>query len=83
MKSLIKRGFSLKTGVFVVVALGLYGSLWALRARCGLLHPMANLRYYYYGDEPGSTLDKGLYVFFYPVYVQGDAKGVHWSDRTD
>lgn len=83
MKSLIKRVFSLKTGVCVAAALGVYASLWALRTRCGLMHPMANLRYYYYGEEPGSALDKSLYVFFYPVYALGDAKGVHWSDRTD
>ncbi|MGC3982044.1 MAG: hypothetical protein QM808_12345 [Steroidobacteraceae bacterium] len=51
---------------------------------------MANLRYFYYGSNPGTLSDRLLYVIFFPPYtvalrlqqsLQGERNEVHWRDR--
>ena len=73
------------------VAVIAYLSLWGVRREVGLVQPMANLRYFHFGTEPGSFSDRALYVLFLPVYGasllaqswRGDRDDVHWSDRRD
>ena len=50
----------------------------------GLIHPMANMAYYYYGRDPNTISDRAIYLFYYPIYkCCGDTYGIHWSDRRD
>ncbi len=73
-------------GVFVC-----YCASWMMRHRLGVIHPMANLRYFYYGAAPGSRSDHILYALYWPAYglgvaaqdLQGDRREIHWSDRID
>ena len=82
-------GRALRVGFAVAVIA--YLALWSMRREAGLVHPMANLRYFHFGSEPGSFADRALYVFFLPVYGasllaqsgRGDRDDVHWSDRRD
>src|SRR5258706_496629 len=76
-------------GVLVCVT---YFSSWNFRRELGLVKPMANLRYFYFGGDPESVSDRALYWFYYPVYRPylacqviryGERSDVHWSDRRD
>ena len=53
------------------------------RRQLGLIHPMANMAYYHYGDVPNSFIDRALYFVYYPLYRCGDRYGIHWRDRID
>ena len=77
----------------IVSVLAMYVLSWTFRKDLGFVHPMANLRYFYFGNSPDSTSDNALYLFYYPLYAahlgfQGDPEihgrsAVHWSDRRD
>jgi hypothetical protein len=69
--------------VVVVSALLLiasYSASYRFRRQLGLVHPMANLAYYYYGARPNTLSDRALYWFYFPTHLFGDRLGIHWSD---
>ena len=79
----------LAIGVLICAA---YFSTWSLRRELGLVHPMANLHYFYFGGAPDALSDRVLYWFYYPAYRShlayqmirhGERYDVHWSDRRD
>ena len=73
----------------LIVVGGLYLAIWSFRIRLGLITPTANLRYFYYGEEPCTLSDSALYWIFWPPYKvslriqtsQDDRYLIHWSDR--
>jgi hypothetical protein len=69
--------------LFLVLMLGIYLLTWTFRRELGFAHPMANMMYYHYGEEPNSFTDRAAYWIYYPLYVFGDRYGIHWSDRAD
>ena len=79
--------------VVVVLLIGAaYFSSWSFRRELGLIHPMANLRYFYFGADPEAFSDRALYWFYYPTYRPylayqmvryGERYDVHWSDSRD
>jgi len=69
-----------------------YSLAWGTRYKTGLVNPMANARYFYYGQEPEHWSDTTLYTTFYPIYKTRyffqslEDEGhwdVHWSDRKE
>jgi hypothetical protein len=64
----------------------IYIGSWFFLYRLGLVGPMANLTYFYYGEYQQRS-DKVLYVLYYPQYwtgthlFGGSRYGIHWSDR--
>jgi len=69
-----------------------YFSSWSFRRELGLIHPIANLRYFYFGADPETLSDRALYWFYFPAYRPylayqmaryGERYNVHWSDRRD
>jgi hypothetical protein len=77
--------------VAAVLLITVYGASWSFRRELGLVHPMANLRYFYFGSEPGALSDRALYCFYLGAYgphiliqtLRGDRYDVQWSDRRD
>jgi len=76
----------------LIVVVAVYAALWCFRYEVGLIRPMANLRYFYYGAGPGSFSDQALYWIYAPVYKPyrywqklwyGERFEVHWTDRQD
>ena len=76
----------------LVVLIAAYALLWYFRCEVGLIRPMANMRFFYYGTEPGSFSDRALYWIYAPVYKPhlywqelwyGERLEVHWTDRRD
>jgi hypothetical protein len=66
----------------LVLSVGaLYFASWHYRRELGLIHPMANMVYYYYGGKPNGYSDRMFYWIYYPIYRCGDRYGIHWSDR--
>src|SRR5687767_10217908 len=71
----------------LVFVAGLYLAIWSFRIRLGLITPTANLRYFYYGEEPCTLSDSALYWMFWLPYKislrvqQEDRYLIHWSDR--
>jgi hypothetical protein len=67
----------------------MYVSVWSFRIRLGVTSPMANMRYFHYGETPCTYSDSVLYWIFSPAYktslaietARGDRNMVHWSDR--
>src|SRR5436309_15893511 len=55
----------LAIGVLICAA---YFSTWSMRRELGLVHPMANLHYFYFGGAPDALSDRALYWFYYPAY---------------
>src|SRR5689334_11866153 len=88
--SLVRRDKKLVVVVFLIGAA--YYASWSFRRELGLVHPMANLRYFHFGPAPETFLDRALYWFYYPVHRpylscqmihDGERYDVHWSDRRD
>ena len=89
--------FSLIRHQWKIVAVGLligaaYFSSWNFRRELGLVQPMANLRYFYFGADPDTFSDCALYWFYYPAYRPylayqmiryGQRYDIHWSDKRD
>jgi len=75
--------------VFFLAISGAYVTTWCLRRELGIVKPMANLRYFYYGSEPCTLSDSILFWAYSPLYKtslalqtwRGDRVDVHWSDR--
>jgi hypothetical protein len=69
-----------------VLAIAVYGAVWALRWELDIVQPTANLRYFYYGRAPCTLQDSALYWTFWPAYRFSRAvqdSEVHWSQRQD
>jgi len=83
----MKRAISKATavGILTITVVAAYCISWWLLRPAGLVHPMANLRYYHFGAEPDSRTDVILYYFYLPAYrVFGkSAYGIHHSERRD
>jgi hypothetical protein len=66
----------------------IYICSWFFLAGLNLISPMANLRYFHYGEYQKWS-DKALYVLYYPQYwaethLCGNFRyGLHWSDRQE
>ena len=82
----------LKALLWLLPLWALYWASWHWSGELGITHPMANLRYFYYGSNPGSFSDSVLYWAYYIPYrihiAHEDFKDqgrdfVHWSDRRD
>jgi hypothetical protein len=76
-----------------LAAFAIYLGAWLFRREVGIVQPMANLRYFYYGAAPCSLSDSVLYWGFSPAYkpwlaiqrvrTGGYPDDVHWSDGWD
>ena len=51
----------------LIITYGAYVTAWSFRRETGLIRPTANLRYYYFVDEPDSSADRVLYVVYWPM----------------
>ena len=78
--------------VLVLIFSAAYFTSWNFRREIRLIHPMANLRYFYYGTDPDTISDKIFYWFYYPVYRPmlamhnlrgGNLYEIHWSEGRD
>ena len=75
--------------VILLAIVPAYGAGWWFRWGLGIVGPMANLRYFYYGAGPCTLSDSLLFWTYSPLYEtwlglqtwQGDRFEVHWSDR--
>jgi hypothetical protein len=78
-------GRSARLGLLAGMFAFAYFISWRLLRPAGLVHPMANLRYFYFGSEPGSRLDVSLYYCYLPAYrIFGESTyGIHHSERRD
>ena len=46
--------------------LAVYLATWLFRRDLGLIHPAANLAYFYYHDD--ERVDRALYILYWPCY---------------
>ena len=74
--------------IVVVVLAGGYTSSWFFLQQLGLVRPMANTAYFYYGKSHAKP-DSALYVTYFPLCwyemrTKGHSRyGIHWSDRKE
>ena len=68
----------------------LYFLPWFFRFEIRLIGPMANMRYYYFVDDPDTCLDRGFYYLYWPMirlsylmdeWRYGERCCIHHADR--
>ena len=84
-----RRGIAL---IVLLLLAAIYSASWSYRRKIGLIQPMANFRYFYFGSGPNRFSDRVLYWVYYPAYRPylawqwmryGERFDIHWSDRAD
>ena len=84
----MKRKSTIALGLILTV----YFIAWGTKYANGLAKPMANARYFYFGQAPAHWSDKFIYTIFCPIYkiryylqnIKDEGHwDVHWSDRKE